>query len=518
MVNPVNMQDLNLWATLPALSLSIGACVLLLIDAFIPKHRKDITAWLAIIGLIVALLLSLPGFAMRTIAFNGMFIADAFTALINVVTAITTIVSILVAYDYLKRTGIERGEYYPLLLFSASGAMFMAAAGDLVIVFIGLELLSIPLYILAGFRRPDVRSEESAMKYFLLGAFATGFLVYGIALVYGATGTTNLQAIFTRISAAEVKSTFLLVMGAGLLLVSLGFKVAAVPFHMWTPDVYQGAPTPVTAFMSVIAKLGGFGALLRVLAIAMPILLLSQVNVSPGQTVTLHAAWQDTVAIIAALTVILGNVVAVVQRDIKRLLAYSSIANAGYILMAVAALGTFQVTVDAAGKQIVAPIIGQQAIQGALIYLVAYAFTNIGAFAVAIAVERDDATGTLIDDFSGLSRTQPVLAAAMAIFLLSLIGIPLTAGFIGKWFVFLSALNAGLGVLAFIGVLTSLISAYYYLRVIVKMYLETGEATAKVTPTLYTAVIICVVGTVVLGILPYLATSVVQNVVIAAAK
>jgi NADH-quinone oxidoreductase subunit N len=516
MVNAINTQDLNVWATLPALSLSLGACILLLIDVFVPKHRKDITAWLAVIGLIVSFVLSLPGLSMRVIAFNGMFISDAFTALINLITAVATIVSILVAYDYLKRTGIERGEYYPLLLFSASGAMWMAAAGDLVIVFVGLELLSIPLYILAGFRRPDARSEESAMKYFLLGAFATGFLVYGIALIYGATGTTNLQAIFSRISSAEVLSPFLLLMGAGLVLVALGFKVAAVPFHMWTPDVYQGAPTPVTAFMSVIAKLGGFGSLLRVLAIAVPSLVLGQVDVAVGQTSTIHAGWQDTVAIIAALTMILGNVVAIVQRDIKRLLAYSSIANAGYILMAVAALGTFQVTVDAAGNRTVNAILGQQAIQGALIYLLAYAFTNIGAFAVAIAVERNDASGTLLDDFSGLSRSQPMLAAAMTLFVLSLIGIPLTAGFVGKWFVFLAALNAGLGVLALIGVLTSVISAYYYLRIVVKMYLEPGESTALVTRPITTAVIICVVGTVLFGILPYFATSLAQNVVIAA--
>jgi NADH-quinone oxidoreductase subunit N len=518
MVNAINTQDLNLWATLPALSLSLGACVLLLLDAFIPKNRKDITVWLSIIGLVVSLLLSLPGLGMRETAFNGMFISDAFTALINAVACIATIVSILAAYDYLKRTGIERGEYYPLLLFSASGAMFMAAAGDLVVVFIGLELLSIPLYILSGFRRPDARSEESAMKYFLLGAFATGFLVYAIALIYGATGTTNLQAIFSRISVSEVSSPFLLLMGAGLVLVALGFKVAAVPFHMWTPDVYQGAPTPVTAFMSVIAKLGGFGSLLRVLSIAVPSLVLTQIDVPAGQTATVHAAWQDTVAIIAALTMILGNVVAIVQRDIKRLLAYSSIANAGYILMSVAALGTFQVAVDAAGNRTVTPIIGQQAIQGALIYLLAYAFTNIGAFAVAIAVERNDATGTTLDDFSGLSRTRPLLAGAMAIFLLSLIGIPLTAGFVGKWFVFLAALNAGLGLLAVVGVLTSVISAYYYLRVVVKMYLEPGEATAYTTRTLNAAVIICVIGTVLFGILPYFATGLAQNVTIAVAR
>jgi NADH-quinone oxidoreductase subunit N len=508
----MSIPNLNLWATLPALSLALGACFLFLVDVFVPKERKGITAGLAIVGVVVSFVLSIPGFGIRTTAFGGMFISDPFTALINVITLIATFISILAAYDYLKRARIERGEYYPILLMVASGAMFMGASGDLVIVFIGLELLSIPLYILAGFRRPDLRSEESAMKYFLLGAFSTGFLVYGIALVYGATGTTNLQQIFNHVATSDVVSPFLLLMGAGLLLVSLGFKVAAVPFHMWTPDVYQGAPTPVTAFMSVVAKVGGFGALLRVLAIAVPTLVLGNIKVEPGQTVMLHAAWQDAVSIIAALTMILGNVVAISQRDIKRLLAYSSIAHAGYILMAVAAAGTFQVTADAAGNQSVSLVLGQQAIQGALIYLLAYAFTNIGAFAVAIAVEHDDATGTLLDDFSGLGRTRPALALAMAVFMLSLTGIPLTAGFVGKWFVFLAALNSGLGLLALIGVLTSVISAYYYLRVIVKMWLETGEADAKLPTPLSSAVALCAVGTLVIGILPYLASSVAQTV------
>jgi NADH-quinone oxidoreductase subunit N len=507
----INTQDLNLWAALPALSLSLGACVLLLVDIFIPKERKNITAWLAVIGVIVSLVLSIPGFSTRTTAFNGMFIADPFTALINVITLVATLMSILAGQDYLKRSNLERGEYYPLLLFVSAGAMFMGSAGDLVMVFVGLELLSIPLYILAGFRRPDPRSEESAMKYFLLGAFATGFLVFGIALVYGATGTTNLQQIFQRVSTPQ--SPFLLLTGAGLLLVSLGFKVAAVPFHMWTPDVYQGAPTPVTAFMSVVAKVGGFGSLLRVLAIAVPILVLesAEVTIAPGQTVTYHAAWQDTVTIIAALTMILGNVVAIVQRDIKRLLAYSSIANAGYILMAVAAAGTFTVTADAAGNRVFSLGIAQSAVQAALIYLLAYAFTNVGAFAVAIAVERDDATGTLLDDFSGLGTTRPALAIAMTIFMLSLIGVPLTGGFLGKWFVFAATINAGLALLAVIGVVTSLISAYYYLRVIVKMWLEPGEAQARVPLSLSSAVALCTAGVLIIGIILPFATALVEQ-------
>ncbi|MFN8421184.1 MAG: NADH-quinone oxidoreductase subunit N [Anaerolineae bacterium] len=501
----MNLSDLNYAAALPALSLALGATVLLFLDVFIPKNRKDITAWLAIIGVVVSAILTLSDFGKSDSAFNGMYVQDSFTALVNLTALITAFLSILAAYSYLKRTNTERGEYYPLLLFSTAGAMFMGSSGDLVMVFVALELLSIPLYVLAGFRRPDPKSEESAMKYFLLGAFATGFLVYGIALMYGATGTTNLHDIFAKVSAGELTSSFLLLLGSGLLLVGLGFKVAAVPFHMWTPDVYQGAPTPVTAFMSVAAKVGGFAALLRVLTIAVPSLVVTGLQSQPGQTVVLHAAWQDAVAVMAGLTVILGNFVAIQQRDIKRLLAYSSIAQGGYILMAVAAAGSFVISWDATGNQTVSFQIAQSALQGAVIYLMAYAFTNIGAFTVAIAVEKDDGTGTLLDDFSGLGKSRPLLALGMSIFMLSLTGIPLTGGFTGKWFVFYSAVSGQLTVLALLGVLTSVISAYYYLRVIVKMWFETGEADAKdFSFALRSAVVICVIGVLILGTVPFL--------------
>ncbi|HVO41147.1 MAG TPA: NADH-quinone oxidoreductase subunit N [Aggregatilineales bacterium] len=502
----IHLHVLN---ALPALSLALGASVLFLLDTFIPKGRKAMTAWLAVIGVLVSLVVTVITFGWQTHSFSGMFIADSFTALIDTITLITAFISILLGYDYLKRTKMERGEYYPLMLLSASGAMFMGAAGDLVVVFVALELLSIPLYIMAAFRHNDARSEEAAMKYFLLGAFSTGFLVYGIALVYGACGTTDLQTIFARFSAGG-NSSFLLLMGSGLLLVGLGFKVAAVPFHMWTPDVYQGSPTPVTSFMSVAAKVGGFGALLRVMTIAIPTLVLSTVKLAPGQSAVIHTTWQDTVTIIAALTMILGNFVAISQKDIKRLLAYSSIAHAGYIMMAVAAAGTFTAT-NVNGTITVSLSYADYAVQGALFYLLAYMFTNLGAFGVAIAVERDDASGTLVDDFAGLGKRQPMLAIAMVIFMLSLIGIPLTAGFVGKWYVFLAAVNANLAGLALIGVLTSIISAYYYLRVVVKMWLEPGESDARLALPLSGAVALCAVATLVLGIAPF-AVNLVQTV------
>ena len=485
-----SLSDLNVAATLPATLLALGACVLLVADLFVPKGRKAITAWLALavlgVSLIVALL-SLGGvvdLGTGEGAFFGLYIADSFTDAVNVIVLVTAMLGVAVAYNYLERSGMQRGEYYVLLLFSALGAMLMGAAGDLVTVFVALELLSIPLYILSGFRWRDEASEESALKYFILGAFASGFLVYGIALIYGATGTTDFRGIWAAtdaIMAADATTKYVLLLGAGMVLAGLGFKVAAVPFHMWTPDVYQGAPTSVVAYMSVAAKVGGFAALVRVLAWGLPDFVLS------GESA---AAWQSTVWLIAALTMILGNVVAVAQNNLKRLLAYSSIAHAGYILIAVAAMGTANVANEAA--------------RAVVIYLMAYAFTNVGAFAVIVAVEHDDGGHTGIDSVRGLAKSQPVLAAAMSVFMLSLAGVPLTAGFVGKWFVFKAGLAADLVPVTVIGVLTSAISAYYYLRVIWFMYFEEGEGEAQVAWPLAWGISVAAIGTLLLGFFPYL--------------
>jgi NADH-quinone oxidoreductase subunit N len=494
-----SLESLNLGAALPAVSLTFGVCVLLLVDLLlVPKDRKEITAWLAVAGVIVSFIVNLFTFNTHTEAFLGMFVADSFTGFMNIIILLTAFLGILLSKDYLKRAGIERGEYYTLMLMSAAGMMFMASANDLVVVFIALELLSIPLYILAAFRVPDVKSEESGMKYFILGAFSSAFFVYGAALVYGAAGTTSLPGIFGAVGTIVQtggSAAFLLLAGAGLILVGLGFKVAVVPFHMWTPDVYEGAPTPVTAFMSVGAKAGGFAALLRIMAISLPAFTLAD-----GQP---YAAWQQTFWIIAALTLILGNLVAVAQSNIKRMLAYSSIAHAGYILMAVAAAGTTGLT--------------NEATRAALIYLLAYMFTNLGAFGVALAVERDDGSGTNLEDFVGLAKSRPGLALMMAIFMLSLTGIPLTGGFIGKWFVFKATLDAGLVALAIIGVLTSVVSAFYYVRVIVNMYLRDGEAeTPGESRMVNWAVYVAGAGTLIMGIFPFLVTGLSDLVTVAA--
>ncbi len=496
MIQMPTLESLNFGVAFPALSLVIGAVLLLVVDVFLPERRKGLVPWLALLGVLVSLAVSMINYNEVGEAFSGMFIADPFTSLVNIIVLISAALSILLAMDYLRRTEMEhRSDYYLLLLFTTSGMLFMGAANDLIVVFVALELLSIPLYVLSGFRRPNLKSEEAALKYFLLGAFASGFLVFGIAMIYGATGTTNLPGVWAGTAAiveSASPSLYLLLLGVGLIVVSLGFKVAAVPFHMWTPDVYEGAPTPVTAFMSVGTKAGSFAALLRILVVGLPTLILT------GAT---SAAWANTLAILAALTMILGNFVALRQMNIKRMLAYSSIAHAGYILMAVAAAGD--------------PAVGNQGVQAALIYLLTYAFTNLGAFAIVIALERNDGTGGQLDDFRGLASQRPVLALLMTFFMLSLTGIPLTAGFIGKWYVFLSAINAGLVLLAVIGAVTSVVAAFYYIRIIVRMYLQEGDAnigTSRLSYTLGAAILVAGLGTLIFGVLPFLVADLTQGV------
>jgi NADH-quinone oxidoreductase subunit N len=499
----------NLNIALPAITLALGTMFLLLVDVLLPEERKHWTPFLALAGVAVSFVMTLFTYSpQETSTFGGMFVADSFTAFLNIVTLATVFITILMSTDYLRRTNTQHGEYYTLLLLSASGVMFMIGANDLVVIFVALELLSIPLYVLAAFRVTDgtrggwvLKSEEAGMKYFILGAFSSAFLVYGSALLYGATGTTSLPQIMNSASAiaagTDTTAKFLLLAGTALALVGLGFKIAVVPFHMWTPDVYEGSPTPITAFMSVAAKIGGFASLVRLMVIG-----LSAFVLIPGE----GAAWQSAVQIIAALTLILGNLVAVSQSNVKRLLAYSSIAHAGYIMMAVAAIGSEQS----------APGVSNTAAQGMLVYLLAYMFTNLGAFAVVTALEKDDGTGVELSDFIGLYNTRPGMALAMAIFMLSLTGIPLTGGFIGKWIVFGAAVQAGLIPLAVIGVLTSVISAFYYVRIIVNMFLlgEQGQGNPAVgsSPSLRAAVYISTAGVLISGIAVPLVLSLVNMV------
>ncbi len=325
------MTMIDFYAILPLIILVAWASALLLLDLFFTRKVEGLTAILAALGLLITLVLSALNLGAGSTAFNGMIKADGFSSYLQILFAGSGIVGIALAYSYLKRMGINRGEYYPLLLYSISGMLLMAQAADLIVVFLALELLSIPLYVLAGFARPNPASEEAALKYFLLGAFAGGFVVYGVALSFGATGTTSLAGIVAAVDSGSANMPLLLV-GAGLILIGLGFKVALVPFHMWTPDVYHGAPTPLTAFMAVGAKAAGFAALLRIFLAALPVL--------AGDFVPVF--W-----ILSALTMFAGNLIAIVQDNIKRMLAYSSIAHAGYIMMAVVVFGLVLVSRDA---------------------------------------------------------------------------------------------------------------------------------------------------------------------------
>lgn len=427
------------WATiLPPLVLVAWAIVQLLADLFIANKRT--TAYLALLGLAVSAAVAVPYWGGQPItSFAGMARIDDTAIVIDWILLLITAITILFSIDYLKRQGIEMGEYYSLLLFTTAGMMTMAHGSNLIVLFLSLEWVSIGLYVLAGFAYPRIRSEEAAMKYLLYGAFAAGFLVYGIALVYGATGTADLVTIANTIQDRGLGSSPILLVGIGLLIVGFGYKISMVPFHMWTPDVYEGSPTPVSAYMSTATKAAGFAALLRVFQLALPGLI---------------ETWQIPLAVLAALTMVIGNVAAVAQNNIKRMLAYSAIAHAGFILCAL-------VAIDLPG-----------AVQSFLYYILAYSLTNLGAFAVVIALEQAGEERFDIADLAGIGWRQPLLGAAMAIFMLSLAGVPPLAGFFAKWLVFQSAYQAGFWWLALIGLLSSVISAFYYLRIIVNMYMR----------------------------------------------
>ena len=462
--------EINLILAAPVIVVAATGMLLMFLELFVPAFVKRWAAWIAIIGLAISLILTVglwgqPGATFTSADGSSMLVVDNFAVFLNVIFLLTGILTILISVDYLRRTELNRPEYYMLMLFSITGMMLMGMANDLILIFMALELLSIPLYIMAGLAWPRPDSEESAMKYFLLGAFSSSIFVFGIALIYGATGTTALSELLDAVA----DPSGLLLAGVAFL-VGFGFKIAAVPFQMWTPDVYEGAPTSVTAFMSVGAKVGGFAALLRILLGALP---------------NLGDAWVLAIATLSVLTLIVGNVVAILQQNIKRMLGYSSIAHAGFILIAVAASAD-----------------NPDGISAALFYMFAYMFTNIGAFAIVIAMERQLGQGVHLDDYKGLAKTHPGMALAMAFFMLSLTGIPLTGGFAAKFYVLRTAIDANLYWLAIIGVITSVVSAFYYLRVVYLMYMYDGEAELIKKPALLIAVWVTAIVTLLLGILP----------------
>jgi NADH-quinone oxidoreductase subunit N len=449
---PIEIPTLDITALIPEIVVIVTALVVMLVDLFVSDKR--VTGYLSLVGLVGA---AVPCFWLlgkpSAPTFQNMAIGDGYALILNLVFIVAAILSVLIALSYLHGKGIQRGEYYTLILFATSGMMLMAAATDLIIVFLGLEIMSIALYVLAAFNRRQMASSEAGMKYFVLGAFASAFFLYGVALVYGATGSTNLQTIGQWFTANQGSlDDPIAQVGLGLLLIGFAFKVAAVPFQWWTPDVYHGAPTSVTAFMSVGAKAAGFAALIRLLM------------VSFGEAFV--ADWQPVVAILAVITMTGGNIAALVQKDVKRMLAYSSIAHAGYILVGVAP-GTMT------------------GVKGILFYLMAYAFMNIGAFAVIAVLERRREIGTAMTDYAGLAARQPLLALVMAFFMFSLTGIPPFVGFWGKLYVFRAAVEANLSWLAVAGVINSAISAFYYVAVVVQMYMRSlaeAEVEAEAAP------------------------------------
>ncbi len=423
-----------------ALIALVGFALLTLIVEGAGKDKPVSSYWMSLLGVTVSLVLSFFHLGAGVPVFGGMLFQGGFAGYCNLIFLSSALLSIVLSRGYLERMEYHRGELYVLIMFATSGMMLMAGALNLITIFLGIELMSVPLYVLAGFMRKKEKANESALKYFLLGAFATGFLLYGIALIYGAAGTTDLLQIKTAIP--QISHNPLFVIGAGMLIVAFSFKVAAVPFHMWAPDVYEGAPTPVTCFMSTGAKAAAFATF---------VLVFIRIFEISGTSIS------QVIAIIAAASMIVGNISAVAQNSVKRMLAYSSIAHAGYMLSGIAAANNEGQT-------------------GILFYLMAYAFMNIGAFGIVSWIEQPDDAKLTFDDYAGLSARQPVIAALMSVFMFSLTGIPPFAGFFGKYYVFLAAVEANMTWLAIVGVLTSLISAYYYLRLVVLMYFREGEA------------------------------------------
>lgn len=434
------LPAINLYAVMPQIFLVSAATVVLIVGLF-ERFRKGIP-YLSLLLLAVSGVVAVSQLGRGAAAFSdvsAMMVMDDFSLVATLVFIAGAILTVLISISYAEARSIDRGEYYALLIYAVSGMSMMAASTDLFTFFLGLEVLSVSLYVLIGFEQRDAGSNEGALKYFLLGAFASGFILYGMALLYGASGSTEYDVIARTLAGERGDAVNLLLLGGlGLLLAGIGFKISMVPFHAWTPDVYQGAPTPVAAFLSTGSKAAAFVVLIRLLG-----------SVFPG----LQMEWIPVISVLAVLTMAVGNVVALVQTNLKRLLAYSSIAHAGYMLL------PFMSNGQDAGASIV-------------FYLIVYTAMNLGAFGVlAVLSARGSACGTL-DDLAGLGSRRPLLAAVMAVVMFSLAGIPPTAGFMAKFYLFSAVVTGGYVELAVIGLLFSGVSLYYYLRVVVWMYMR----------------------------------------------
>ena len=480
----------------PEIVLTCAGFVVLGLAVTLPERRRHWAAWVALIGLLLtgaAVVSYLPGvpFGADEVADGSAiggfpdaagrpaFLADGFSLVFKIIFLIGAALCVLMSVRFLDWEGAQSGEFYAIVMFAVVGMMLLASGNDFATIYIGLETMALSSYVLVGYSKGSRKSNEAALKYLILGALASGILLYGFSLVYGATGSFNLDGIADAISAGTAAPTAWLQLGAVLVLVGMGFKIAAVPFHMWVPDAYEGAPTPVAAFLSTAAKAGAFAMLLRIFLRAFP---------------GLAGDWTPLWVVLSVASMTLGNVVAIVQDNVKRMLAYSSIAHVGYVLMGLIAVGA------ARGD----PGTGRSGMTSIVLYLLIYTFTNMGAFGLVVLLRREEVVGDRVEDFRGLSRTNPLAAAAMVVFLLSLAGIPCTAGFIGKWWLFRSAIQAHYAWLAVVAVLNTVISLYYYARVVVAMYMEPARDLRPVpVPTgMRVALVVALVFTLGIGLYP----------------
>lgn len=478
-------MSIDFTVVVPELIVAITALVVIIADLFLPRSLRWLLPYLTLIGMVAALIDVAVQHDVSKAGFNYNVVLDGFSLFSSGVLLFVGIQTVLLSIEYPGLDSSSLGEYYVLLLGAIGGMMLMAAANSLIVVFIALELFSICLYVLAGFQRTRERSLEASIKYFLLSAFASAFLLYGMALTYGATGSTVFNGIAAYLKVHGAAGDPILICGMGLMIVGLAFKMSAVPFHTWVPDVYEGSPTPITAMMSVGTKMGAFGAFVRLFVMALP---------------ALHANWAALVWLLAVFTMVAGNVAAVIQTNVKRMLAYSSIAQAGYILIAV-------FTAQGTGKS-------GDGVPSLLFYFIVYTFMNIGAFSVVTAIGRSGEDNTNLSDFAGLGHRKPLLAATMAVFMFSLASFPPTAGFWAKFYVFQTALQQGHGELAVIGMLCTLASVYYYLRVVYVMYFRPTAAAAvpfTVPTALATSLGLSLGGSLILGVWPSGLLTVAQN-------
>ncbi len=467
------MNQNDFAAIVPVLMVTLAACTTMVAEAFRPQRDLAAGRWFGTYGLIGlggAIAASLNQWNQSLVGF-GVISVDNFTVFFNITLCAIGILTIILSAGNAERDHLPLGEYYTLMLFSIVGMMLMASTTDLLVIFIALEIMSLGVYVMTAIKRSSAEGAEASFKYFVLGAFSSAFFLYGIAMAYAVTGTTRLDEIGMRVASSALDPGILTILAMVLLLVGFAFKVGAVPFHMWTPDAYQGAPTLVTGFMSTGVKAAAFAAFIRVFLSALE---------------PLRLDWMPIVSVIAALTMILGTVVGVAQTSVKRMLAYSSIAHAGYLLVGL-------VAASAAGKAAM------------LFYLVAYSVTNLGAFGVLAALVTPDRQHDDVRDFAGMSRERPGLSALLTLFLLSLGGFPPTVGFIGKWYIFNAAMQEGMYALAILGVLTSVVSVFFYLRIVVMMYMsdETAPGHRPAVSAMTTAgLLIALAGVLYLGVLP----------------